>query len=259
MIPNTPLPILKPDLEDYSITSILDLTNLQKDWLEKLENQNFKSDIEDFLNQYALSVEFNNATLFAQQAIEAWILNRDTEVDFDELYIPYPTPDDNYVYQGTKSLIPNPLVLANGDEISITFGTTTSDDINANQEVSTDLIDGMKFAFEEANSNLPLTDKITSIYIMATTNGKHSSLSNHYKSTAVDISRINGRKMALTGVTNQIIKVQEAFDNFQYIRENFGPYFKHKFSVEDPVGSQWDYNYTRAGDHSHHIHISTRR
>ena len=58
------------------------------------------------------------------------------------------------------------------DSINISFGTT-KDGVNANQEVEQHLIDGLKYALNQANNNL--TNKITDIYIMATTNGVHSS------------------------------------------------------------------------------------
>ena len=107
----------------------------------------------------------------------------------------------------------------------------------------------------EANNNL--SSKITSIYISATTNGKHSSTSNHSHGFALDISRINGKKMIVTGVTNQIEELQKAFDLFSKIRENFGPFFKHKFSKEKPVGSQWNYSHP-VKNHADHIHVSFR-
>ena len=52
----------------------------------------------------------------------------------------------------------------------------------------------------------------------------------------------------------KIIELQEAFDNFIYIRENFGPYFKHKTLTN---GNR-DLNYS-VNDHISHIHISVRR
>jgi hypothetical protein len=165
------------------------------------------------------------------------------------------TPDDNYDYQGPTMLIPNPLVLNNGNSVPITFGTTDSDGINANQQVSPDLVDAIKYAIENANNNLSGGDKISSIHISASTNGEHSSTSNHTKNTAVDISRINGNKMMVTGITNQIIELQKAFDNFLYIRENFGPHFKHKYYINS---NTWNYNHP-IGGHQDHIHIAVRR
>lgn len=86
--PPTPLPTLEPDFDLDNGNSILidqlDLTNLQKDWLDKLENINFKSDIENYLMQFVFTNQFNDAKSFAQQAVIAWMLNRNTVVDFEE-------------------------------------------------------------------------------------------------------------------------------------------------------------------------------
>lgn len=144
--------------------------------------------------------------------------------------------------------------LSNGDVVNITFITHTSDNKSSNQQVAVELVNIIKFALEQANSNLSASDKITSINIYATTNGVHAP-PNHDTGTAVDINRINGIRMAESGLTNQIKELQKAFDKFQYIRENFGPYFKHKYSVE--LGT-WNYNYP-VGGHKDHIHISVRQ
>jgi len=71
------------------------------------------------------------------------------------------------------------------------------------------------------------------------------------KVTVVEINN----KIALTGVTNQIIELQNAFDSFTYIRENFGPYFKHKYSISI---NSWNYNHPVEG-HNDHIHVPIRR
>jgi hypothetical protein len=99
--------------------------------------------------------------------------------------------------------------------------------------------------------------KLDQLVQNALNNGDHTG-PNHLNATAVDINRINGDRMATTGVTNQITELQKSFDNFAYIRENFGPHFKHKFSKEKPIGSQWDYNYPTT-PHKDHIHISIRQ
>ena len=191
------------------------------------------------------------ASGFALLAIEA--LKRGSKVNFEELYIEELTPDDNYIYDGPKELIPNPLILDNGDIVNITFGVT-KDGLNANQEVATLLIEGLKFELNSANNNLPTEEKITSIHIFATTNGGHGPRSNHFNGTALDISRINGNKMILSGVTQQIIKLQEAMDSFPNVRENFGPHFKHKYSVES---NSWNFSHPIDG-HQDHIHFSVR-
>ena len=67
-----PLPVLEPDFgKNEGITSTLELSNVQKLWLEKLENLNFKSDIEEYLNQYVFTNKFNQAKAFAISAITA--------------------------------------------------------------------------------------------------------------------------------------------------------------------------------------------
>ena len=241
----------------FNTSQTINLFNGQQlQWLEK--NETLGMDIARFFKQNNNSVV---AKAFGKLAVEA--MNNDGiddgVVDFEELYISDNIPDDDYIYQGPKQLIPNPLVLSNGDEVSVTFITHTKDKKSSNQMVSLDLIDGMRFAFEEANSNLSDTEKITSINVYATTNGHGTTgTSNHLKTTAVDINRINGNRMVETGITNQIIELQKSFDNFPYIRENFGPYFKHKFSLENPIGNQWNYNYPVSG-HSDHIHIAVKK
>jgi len=117
------------------------------------------------------------------------------------------------------------------------------------------LINGIKYAIQLANENLDSSQQINSIHIHCTTNGKHSVTSNHSRATAVDISRINGGKMITTGVTDQIIELQKAMDEFEWVRENFGPYFKHKYYKET---SKWNYNHP-VGGHKDHIHFAIRR
>jgi len=78
-----PLPVFEPDFgKNEGITSTLELSNVQKLWLEKLENLNFKSDIEEYLNQYVFTNKFNQAKAFAISAITA--LMNSGEVDFDD-------------------------------------------------------------------------------------------------------------------------------------------------------------------------------
>ena len=231
----------------------LNITNQRQ--IEFLElKPSVVSNINNFLSQNNNSTQARN---FVKEAINALI--NGAEVDFNEAYIATPTPDDNYVYQGYKQNIPNSFTLSNGDIVNVTFVTYTSDNKSSNQKVAVELVNSMKFTLEQANSNLSSSDKITSINVYATTNGHGTQgSSNHLKASAVDINSINGKRMALTGLTNQISELQKGFDNFQYIRENFGPYFKHKFSKEKPVGSQWNYNYP-IGGHKDHIHISIRK
>lgn len=126
--------------------------------------------------------------------------------------------------------------------------------LKRSNRVNPDLVQGLKDALSEANDNLPSNNKITSIFIKSTTNGVHSPTSNHSNGTAIDISRINGVKMAVSGNEIKTQKLQGAFDNLSNIRENFGPSMKHKFTKETHT---WDYNYNISG-HKDHIHISIR-
>jgi hypothetical protein len=95
------------------------------------------------------------------------------------------------------------------------------------------------------------TDKtLNKIYVKATTNGTHATGSRHYSGKAVDISRINGKKMSVHYPSDDDVKaivdaIQVAADAATGIRENFGPHFKHK------NGADW----TVSG-HADHIHLS---
>lgn len=227
----------------------------QINWVnDDMNNQNV-IDIISFLNLHK-DPEGNDtlyAINFAEMAIDALMNNRD--VYFEDLYIPMDTPDSDYFYQGSKQLISNPLVLSNGTQIDVTFGTS-KDNINANQPVALDLIEGLKFALQEANDNLSDSQQINTIHISTTTNGHSNSNSpNHPNGVALDISRINGVRMIVSGLTDQIKELQIAFDNIPHIRENFGPYFKHKYLLES---DEWDYNWP-VGGHLDHVHISIRK
>ena len=85
-----PLPVFEPDFgKNEGITSTLELSNVQKLWLEKLENLNFKSDIEEYLNQYVFTNKFNQAKACAISAITA--LMNSGEVDWVNEVILDPT------------------------------------------------------------------------------------------------------------------------------------------------------------------------
>ena len=116
--------------------------------------------------------------------------------------------------KGSMRFISLPIVLSTLDTVEIKFGTTTSVQKYAIQNVCLILVEGIKEAIEKANNHLLDTDKIKSMYIRATTNGKHASDSNHYHGAAAGISRINDEKMALSGVIYQIIQLQNAFDEY---------------------------------------------
>lgn len=60
--------------------------------------------------------------------------------------------------------------------------------------------------------------------------------------------------MIVSGLTQQITELQETMDDFPNVRENFGPHFKHKYSIENDT---WNFNYN-VGGHQDHIHFSVR-
>ncbi len=239
-----------PQFRDEFLKMASRLTTEQQNYLYSVNNYELRAEVADYYLENNSSIK---AEEFIKEAIKA--LMNDDEVNFEDSYIKTKVSDDNYVYSGLKQAIPSVLTLSNGSRISVNFGTTRSDNKSANQHVSPVLIDALKFALENANNNLSSSNKITSIYVSATTNGKHSATSNHPSGLAIDISRINGKKMALTGVTNQIKELQKAFDSFQYIRENFGPFFKHKYDLNT---GRWNLNHS-VGGHKDHIHISVRK
>ena len=161
----------------------------------------------------------------------------------DDFYSEDGDEDDvnNSADTGPLGYFPSYFSFSNNRVVTIIFGTTSSDNLSANQEVSQRLIDAVRDALDAAT----LTENITSIYIKATTNGGHQNGSNHYKKLAVDISRINGVPIITTGANSKVTALQNALDNVTHRRENFGPAFKHKF------GSPWT-----VGGHADHIHFS---
>jgi hypothetical protein len=157
-------------------------------------------------------------------------------------------PDDgNNSYAGPTEHIPSQIRLDNGQVVSVEFGTTASDNKYADNPVSVKLVNLLIAALNTASKHVI----ISKIYIAATTNGKHANnpplhVSNHYGGLAIDLSRINGIPLAVQGASDVVQQMQLALDQSPDIRENFGPYFKHKFGQP--------YNTT---DGSDHIHFST--
>lgn len=109
IVPYTPIPTLTPEdfdfpEEDSILISELNLNNEQKFWLKSLENINFKSDIENYLNTFNFySPEFNEAKLFARQAVIAWMLSRNTVINFEEKIINELTGKALCIYNKLKS------------------------------------------------------------------------------------------------------------------------------------------------------------
>ncbi len=93
--------------------------------------------------------------------------------------------------------------------------------------------------------------RLKRIYI-SSADDQHQFPSRHVQGQgkAVDISRINGKKMSLhygsnPSVTAIVDAMQAEFEKFQHSRENFGPAFDKKLGQKHPVPG-----------HKDHIHFS---
>ncbi len=231
------------------------LTSDQIDWVfESDENFLMAMEILGFIELYP-----NNSYVisFWEDAIDA--LKDGIEVDASEGIIYY---DDGvmeqqgpYIWTGPRERIPSSFQTSDGTNVTVTFGTT-SDGINADQEVADILVEALLDAIDEANQNLTTNEKITEIYISSTTNGLgHGSLSNHYGGTAFDLSRINGTHINALRANNQVTEVSESLANHQYMREIFSPsHHLRRLSYDPPqVGEA-----TNVEEHNTHIHFAAR-
>lgn len=243
---------------DGSSLSALELGEYWLDcYVEDNENidecMSYKEEFHHFINRH-----MNNISVSELQSIVGLSCYDSASGELDEtcvedIYNANVEPDsdgiidildlNNSDYTGEKDKIPSCIELSDGTEIDVTFGVTTSDGVSADQEVAICLIDALIDALECASGSYT----INKIYISATTNGEHSTESNHYKSLAIDLSRINGTKMALMNATEleTVEKLQDCLENYSGIRENFGPFLEKK--------SNTDYDVT---DHNSHIHFS---
>jgi hypothetical protein len=79
---------------------------------------------------------------------------------------------------------------------------------------------------------------------------QHQLPSRHMQRKAVDISRVNGVKIAIGYSANSTVRaivdaLQQNFETFAARRENFGPHFKRKLGQPWPVAG-----------HGDHVHLS---
>ena len=88
--------------------------------------------------------------------------------------------------------IPKTITTPDGTNVSIEFGVS-SDGVSSDQKVAPGIISALERALHHANNGY--SNKITKIFISTTSNGNHSTKSNHYKNKAIDISRINGQNI----------------------------------------------------------------
>lgn len=115
-----------------------------------------------------------------------------------------------------------------------------------NPEVSQRMIDALTYT---VSLELASEHSLRAIYISSAYDS-HRMPSRHMQRKAVDISRLNGTRIALGYPHNGEVKaavgaLQQRFEAFESRRENFGPHLKRK------LGQNW----TVAGHHDH-IHFS---
>lgn len=119
---------------------------------------------------------------------------------------------------------------------------------NVNKNVDQKIIDALKKVIK---TNISNGHVLTKIYI-SSANDQHKLPSRHVQGAgkAVDISRINGMKMAAFYPSNPTVKgitdaLQTEFEKYPQKRENFGPLFKKKLGQPHTVTG-----------HNDHIHFS---
>lgn len=214
-------------------------------------------DVEGFLERNNLDLSDSDlctiGNALAQNANDACSLNStDFDLHIEETLNENAVKDINGNYdiidisnvdsEQEKKHIPECIQIDNGSEISIEFGTT-SDGKSSDQAISPCAIDALASALDCASED----HTINSIYISSTTNGVHSPKSNHSRALAIDISRINGKRMALMNAQELALvgKIQDCLEEYGGIRENFGPSLKKKLNE--------DYN---VPNHDDHVHMS---
>jgi hypothetical protein len=125
-------------------------------------------------------------------------------------------------------------------------GVTVDFKSTVNKDVVQSMIDGLKACIK---TDIASGYTLTTIYISSASDS-HKHPSRHTMKKAVDISRINGKKMSVyygkdaevTAITKEI---QKEFEKYSKRRENFGPYLKKKLGVDKDISG-----------HKDHIHFS---
>jgi hypothetical protein len=124
--------------------------------------------------------------------------------------------------------------------VTVEFGDGVVSDVHER------VVDGLKHCIK---SQLGCGHPLTKIYISSAYDS-HKLPSRHMQHKAVDVSRINGTKIAIGYPQGGSIKaivdaIQDSFEGYRHRRENFGPRLKKK------LGQPW----TVTG-HGDHIHLS---
>lgn len=96
---------------------------------------------------------------------------------------------------------------------------------------------------------------VRSVNINSTTGGKHSTGSLHYKDRAVDMNRIDGRRVDDPAIRSDTLRLQNTFGKQGNIGENFGPNYLERVYGDRLVRIQ---NRKLADDHQDHVHAGGR-
>ncbi|MBI2434911.1 MAG: hypothetical protein HYV26_18815 [Candidatus Hydrogenedentes bacterium] len=116
-------------------------------------------------------------------------------------------------------------------------------------EVVSELVDALRFVLRP---NLVEDYVLRRIYVSSVKDGKHSATSLHYRRRAVDISRLNDKRLSVYYPSDDEVKtltnaLQTVFEQFAWRYENYGPHFKLKNGIPyDP------------GGHADHVHFSVQ-
>ena len=135
---------------------------------------------------------------------------------------------------------PVPIIPSSINGVVVEFASSV------NREVDEHLLNGLRHCIKP---DIAPGYKLRVIYISSASDS-HAMPSRHAQSKAVDISRINGKKMAIAyGGTAEVTAItsaiQSSFETYEHRRENFGPSVKRKLGGSSSVGG-----------HSDHIHLS---
>ncbi|MEE4379256.1 MAG: hypothetical protein V2J55_17335 [Candidatus Competibacteraceae bacterium] len=125
-------------------------------------------------------------------------------------------------------------------------GVTVEFASTVNKDVVTSMINGLKHCIK---TGIASGHTLSKIYI-SSAKDSHTAPSRHVSGKAVDISRINSKKMSTHYSSDNTVKaivdaIQDTFETYSGRRENFGPHLKKK------NGNNWT-----VGGHGDHIHIS---
>ena len=132
-----------------------------------------------------------------------------------------------------------------GYATTVTFQNDNPNGASPNQPVATKTANAVEGVISKSG--------VQSVNINSTTGGKHGPNSNHAKGRAVDINRVDGKRVNATnaGAT----KIQTTARQSGDIREKFGPTIMEKTIVPGGAASRVT-NQALTDDHADHIHLS---